>query len=431
VSTKPVTSFAANILVLAHCLRAGGADVPHTLSELNHWYLEPPAGQNAATFFVQGFECLSLSDREFNSPNLPWLGHEQPPPITDKPIPAAMNKAMGQFVQRQVSAMRYFAQAARCEQSRYPIDLSRGGQEPLPHLTKVRQANISLAIAVLLWANAHEGKRAGDALLMNLCLIRSLEPEPLLVSQQIRGRCTVLAVQTLEQLLNRSSLPARTREQLQTNFLQLGDRTAAGTAFSRGAIGDWVMLDDMSTWPTEKLLGFFRSSSEELSVEETALAVSKYPGAEDRQLLRDTFRQIIEDLKQPYPNRLQAVRDLCTIREVVATNKHLLMTALVSRRVLKAMEEEAHCAALLRMAQTAIALDQYRYAHSDQYPENLETLRPAYLAGVPLDPFNGQPLKYDPQGRGYMLSSAGPASSSKPNSGTVTEHLTFSVVTPQ
>jgi hypothetical protein len=38
----------------------------------------------------------------------------------------------------------------------------------------------------------------------------------------------------------------------------------------------------------------------------------------------------------------------------------------------------------------------------------LSALAPDYLDAIPQDPFDGQPLRYRPQGHGYMLYSIGP-----------------------
>src|SRR5258708_28187503 len=56
----------ARPLALAH------DGLPHTLERLNAWYVEPPAGQNAATFYSQGFNALQLGN--VGSSNLPLLG---------------------------------------------------------------------------------------------------------------------------------------------------------------------------------------------------------------------------------------------------------------------------------------------------------------------------------------------------------------------
>jgi hypothetical protein len=69
---------------------------------------------------------------------------------------------------------------------------------------------------------------------------------------------------------------------------------------------------------------------------------------------------------------------------------------------------EAQCLADLRLGLAAVALEQFRAAHDNGYPAALSELTPAYLDAVPLDPFDGQPLRYEKKNVGYVLYSIGP-----------------------
>jgi hypothetical protein len=56
----------------------------------------------------------------------------------------------------------------------------------------------------------------------------------------------------------------------------------------------------------------------------------------------------------------------------------------------------------LDLARTALAAERYRLA-TGKLPQRLEDLTPQYLAQVPIDPFDGQPLRYRFQQPGYLL----------------------------
>ena len=49
--------------------------------------------------------------------------------------------------------------------------------------------------------------------------------------------------------------------------------------------------------------------------------------------------------------------------------------------------------AFLRCAIVAVAVERYRIAHG-RWPNHLDELVPRYLANVPTDPFDGQPVRY-------------------------------------
>lgn len=60
----------------------------------------------------------------------------------------------------------------------------------------------------------------------------------------------------------------------------------------------------------------------------------------------------------------------------------------------------------MRNLELAFALAAWRSEH-DSYPESLDKLAPKYIAEIPIDLFNGQPLKYDRVGEGYRFYSVG------------------------
>ncbi len=63
--------------------------------------------------------------------------------------------------------------------------------------------------------------------------------------------------------------------------------------------------------------------------------------------------------------------------------------------------------ASLRMVRTALAIERYERAHG-ALPEALDALTPGYLDAIPIDPFDGQPIRYQVRDNGYLLYSIGP-----------------------
>jgi hypothetical protein len=63
--------------------------------------------------------------------------------------------------------------------------------------------------------------------------------------------------------------------------------------------------------------------------------------------------------------------------------------------------------ALLRSAAAALAVERYRLAKG-QWPEKLTDLTPDYLAAVPIDPFDGKPMRFMKQKKGVVVYSIGP-----------------------
>jgi hypothetical protein len=62
-----------------------------------------------------------------------------------------------------------------------------------------------------------------------------------------------------------------------------------------------------------------------------------------------------------------------------------------------------HVLARRRVALVALAVEQYRRDHAEALPPNLDALVPAYLGKVPMDPFNGHPIRFVPQRESYVV----------------------------
>ena len=63
-------------------------------------------------------------------------------------------------------------------------------------------------------------------------------------------------------------------------------------------------------------------------------------------------------------------------------------------------------AANLEVAQTAIAAQKYK-KNTGSLPKNLTDLTPKYLKELPIDPFDGKPLRYKKSEKGFTIYSIG------------------------
>jgi hypothetical protein len=101
------------------------------------------------------------------------------------------------------------------------------------------------------------------------------------------------------------------------------------------------------------------------------------------------------------PENLQITNISPKIEQEAMQKKYILsamMLPALSRVIVREAESEAH----VRLALTAIAIERFRLANK-RLPAALEELAPKFLAGVPLDPFTGQPLQYKLIPRGFVV----------------------------
>jgi hypothetical protein len=266
--------------------------------------------------------------------------------------------------------------------------------------------------------------------LISYALGRSLDAEPLLISQLVRVAGNAIALRSLEQTLNRVTLPPQTLTQLQDNLGRMAGREASGESFDRALAGgelNGLAYFDKSPEELQKTLDSFGT---DLPNDTNGLISSlRKNGVKnlkaERQFFAASWDQVFSARKEPFPARFKA-DEIFGQRASEAKAQQFVMTMLLLPAIGKTTAKEAQALAQLRLAQTAVALEQFRAAGANHYPAALAELSPKFLAAVPEDPFDGQPLRYTTSGNGYTLHSIGPAGAND----AVQKNLAFTVSDP-
>jgi hypothetical protein len=385
--------------------------LPQTLAELDAWYVEPPAGQNAATFNLRGIKTMQIKGAD-QMANLPVLG-KLPTPPPSAPLPAPVKSTLADFVQHNRDALKFFVQGEQYEQSRYPIDLTKGPDTLLPHLMGIKRGMQLSEMAAILDAENNDEKQAADDVQMTLSLARSLKAEPPLISQLVRAAGISLAVDALNQVMNRTTLSPESLSGLSKALQSMEDYDARGEGFSRAMACERTMHLDLLGNP-DKVAKFLRElgamGETEMPGEQLRRMVEylKQPGSlkAEHDYLETSFQQILSARKEAFPDRLKTA-DLIRQLATEATNQGLLFCGWNLPSLAGAVSREARCLANLRLALTAVALEQFRAAHNNRYPASLSELTPDYLVATLMDPFDGQPLRYQRLPTGYAIYSVG------------------------
>jgi hypothetical protein len=409
---------------------AEAGKVPDTLVELNALYVEPPAGQNAALFFLQGFDALQIGKAGASA--LPIVGKGKLPP-PGVPLTPSLKSAVAAFLQSNEETLRLFAQARTLEQSRYPIDLTQGIEATFPHLTKVKSATQLLELSALFHAEG-DGKAALDDVRTVLSLGHSLQAEPALLSQLLRVTCISAAVSALERTVNRSAAPATSWSELGTAFQRLEEYEARGEGFNRALAAERAISMSLLNQP-RNLRQALAAAGNHVSAEQRAQILARLEAAknlgEEQHYLQITFQQLLAARQVPFPERLKADTVLQE-RVAQATGKKGAIMGLLLPGLTGRTANEAESLAKLRLGCTVVALERFRATHDRRYPAALTELTPGYLAGPLADPFDGLPLRYRQSGDGYVLYSLGPDRSDdggEPRNGK-TGDIVFRIVSP-
>jgi len=243
-------------------------------------------------------------------------------------------------------------------------------------------------------------------------------------------------VDALNQVVNRTTLSPESLSGLTKALQNMEDYDARGEGFSRAMAGELAMHLALLNNPAKLVRDLSTLKTTDMPDEQRRRMIEYLKQArslkEEHDCFETTFRQLLSARKEAFPERLKAVADLIRQRVTEATDRGLLLNVWLSDGLDKHVNREARCLANLRLALTAVALEQFRAAHNNRYPASLSELTPDYLVTTLTDPFDGQPLRYRKQDAGYVLYSIGPDlkdDGGKPMNGKGGD-IVFTVVTP-
>jgi len=125
----------------------------------------------------------------------------------------------------------------------------------------------------------------------------------------------------------------------------------------------------------------------------------------DRQYYLETMDTMIEASRQPL---YQVLPELQKVQNSVDANRTWLprFSDGLLPAITRMQYTHARGQADIENAVTAIAIERYRNVYG-RIPEHIEDLVPSFLESIPLDPFDGRPLRYLPNGNGYAVYSIG------------------------
>jgi hypothetical protein len=376
------------------------AGYPVTLSELNAYYPAVPENQNAAIVYGRAFETALFTNKtaEVLISNAVVKRGER--------LPEAYRAELAEALGQNAAAWQLLYSATNLSSSRYPIDLGGWFTVLLPHLTKVKQAAALLSIEGLAHASAGESNQAYAAFDAALHVADSLHQEPILVSYLVRIAANRIVAQRLEETLNLVGFSDDELRRLQERFGAENDRAwpARGFAAER-AMGLAVFLDRKLqrslTWPNQAMVGMPPGIPGRILF--GAYRVSGLL-ARDKAFYLESMGRSIAFAELPPEERIRKG----PLPSLGTTNRYLFF----SRQLLPALSQVIvradEYSARMRVVEAALGVERFRLAHSGALPDGLAELAPGLLKAVPLDPYDGQPLRYKKLSRGYVVYSIGP-----------------------
>lgn len=361
-------------------LRAAG--YPTTFAELAEYTKLPEGVENAAQVYLYAFAAYV---RPVDEVNTPLLGKALWPDRGVAFSPALVKAASACLTANQ-ECLALLHEAAGIEHCRYEGDYT---QMTVP-LAEYRYCGQLLNIAAIYHAHQGEAPAVVTCLKDGLRLSASLRKQPALVDYLVRIALVGVSIGGLERSL---SLTAFTDAQLQ----ELRDALAqtGGTLdLTEALVTERCSMIEMCRNPAQ--------SGPSVQVPPIRL----FPGLRTTWLndTLDFMADYIEASRQPPQLRVARFQEIeSRIRQLSFVHA---MTKIVTPALARVAELDLRAHAHLDLAQTALALERYRLA-TGKLPPQLQDLVPLYLARVPIDPFDGNPIRYRPGAPGYILYSVG------------------------
>jgi hypothetical protein len=304
-------------------------------------------------------------------------------------------------------AIEELRQAARLPASRFPLDYDT--ENPvlilLPHLASIKRVSQTLQLRSLAAFQNVQTEQALADIKLSLRLTESLRTEPMLISHLVRIAMLQITLQPIYEGLaghcwSDAQLAELESELARVDFLKDYQLAMRGelSLFQVGA------MDFFRRHPGALLSNFIttldhsRPSAFDNWLAKTAVHLIPSGWFFQNQLrcARMMVKHYIPlaDVKRNIflPSGVRQA-DAALETETAKITPYNWLERLLLPALSKAAKKFGYAQSSTDLARTAIALERYRLAHG-QYPESLNALAPQFIAQVPHDVINGQPLKY-------------------------------------
>jgi hypothetical protein len=359
-------------------LRAAGH--PTSFAELAE-YNQPPQGvPNAADTYLRAFAAFVPPADWTVLPSWTATGLPQ----RGEPLPEQMVKAISECQAANEGCLALLHEAAGIEHCRYDWDYSK----LWPYLSTIGDCARLLQAKALLCAHRGQIEDAIICVKDGLRLGGALRRQPFAVNSLAGSHYSTMALRSLERILSRAAPTDRQLRELSDVLATIAD--------SPGLVDTMITERGLMIGNCEQF--FTRGGLRFGSV------MHWLPGAKERALadILDHMEACVEAARLPSTQQMarfhgirKEVEDLSVL--------HTVVKALVPGMD-RIAERDLAFRTCLDLARAALAVERYRLA-TGALPAALDTLVPQYLKEVPLDPFDGRPIRYTLQTSGYVLHS--------------------------
>lgn len=379
------------------------AGEPVTLDDLAQSYPPLPASENGVTVLRRAFSLIERGQAIDASEGLPIVGQKELPDVL-QPMPAEVLGNIRKCLGINRNALVLLQQGIGVGRFRFDMDLSMGSLIHLPDAWRLKGAVGVLALQAVERAEQRDAAGAAKAIELGIRLGGTLRGAPGRDACVCRCNCYRDVLRVMPRWLGRcrpspdhlARVQHILEDQLDTSAL---DRHAVVERCIHLHLFDKYIFGSGSPASFADKVGGGPSRLLEL-----------YIGRMPKAWLRgdmckylDTMDYRIRLLRLPYPQSLLRCEAEAAQHTWFspATTKLKLMSWLFlvtdhSIHTLQRMNAGLEC------ARTALAVERFR-AVTGALPKGIEELTPSFLKCVPVDPFDGKPLRYRAAGDGFVV----------------------------
>ncbi|HML76619.1 MAG TPA: hypothetical protein PKB02_19160 [Anaerohalosphaeraceae bacterium] len=366
-------------------LKAQG--LPTSFAELEAQSRLPEGTPNAADIYMKAFAAYRpLADAE-KQKLLPVMG-ERPEPEASEPYPQEQMDAAREFVEQNQEMFRLLHEAGQVETCYYPMDYSMDSPLSLALLEDFKTTCRSLQTAVIYYLQTNQSSKACQAIIDQLRMGQSLNNLFVVIHLTKLGAIS-LGIIDIERTANTVTLSESDLLVFQ-NILQGIDNTIKSGSPMKGEL----------CYCMETCNKLFAS----LSIGKRLILGTT--GVYERNMVKllDSYQKLIEVDKLPLQDQLHAISKV--FKAIEKEPDYILLPRIILSGLDNFYLYHLGVRANMGCAITALAIERYRMKEG-KLPETVEALVPEYLPAVYMDPFDGQPLRYEREGAGYMVYTIG------------------------
>jgi hypothetical protein len=376
------------------------AGLPASGEELNAWRLQVPDSENGAPVLTQAFALT----RTFPDSRSNLVVATELLERTNQ-WSAEIHEMISEYVATNQAAIAKAREAMRFQHFRFRADFSCGPETELPHLGQLKNLARIVALQSALAAEDGRADEWPDHTILLLKLASTIEEEPTLISYLVRTAIVRMAVEITERGLNRASPGDNACRELQQAFARVGETNL----LARTLIGERALMIPVFrlSWSDIRSLG---QSDDSQNQPQKPRHYSGQPAfvlwlsgflERDLNFYLQTMDKSISLAQLPPPASLVLSNHSEQASEA-ARRKMFLLSGMLLPSFSRIPIREVSLQARVALAQTAMAAEQFHNAHG-QWPENLKELMLQFLASVPVDPFDGAPLRYRLLDKGCVI----------------------------